>query len=95
MIKNIFKALGIFTLVLLVMSITGAASSCSSSDGNCQMDENQKSWNSLSNSNDKICEYGSCGNEADQYNEADEDNEAEYNEADKDNEADEDNEVRV
>ena len=45
--KNIFKTLGIFTLVLLVMSMTGAASACSSHEHNQMYGHNHR-WNSLS-----------------------------------------------
>src|SRR5664280_3582961 len=61
--KNIFETLGIFTLVLLVMSMTGAASACSP-HGHNQMYGHNHRWNSLSDNgqsgNDGSC---SCGND--------------------------------
>ena len=61
--KNIFKTLGIFTLVLLVMSMTGAASVCSP-HGHNQMYGHNHRWNSLSDNgqsdNDGSC---NCGND--------------------------------
>jgi hypothetical protein len=54
--KNIFKTLGIFTLVILVMSMTGAASACSS-HGHNQMYGHNHRWNSLCDN----CQSGNDG----------------------------------
>ena len=66
--KNMIKAIGVFTLVLFILSVTGAAASCSLIKANSdafKMNPSQKCGNVLKNdkgTNIKVISMSKCSN---------------------------------